>query len=87
MSKFVIEPNKIYDVNDGSYCFFIRVIERWYSDYKVEIACYPDFDDFSDSDLKFGVSIYNKFELSRLFGPFVFDVSPEADEEEEDEEA
>lgn len=87
MSKFVIEPNKIYDVNDGSYNFFIRVIERWYSDYKVEIACYPDLDDFSDFDLKFSVSIYNKFELSRLFGPFVFDDSPEADEEEEDEEA
>lgn len=87
MSKFVIEPNKIYDVNDGSYSFFIRVVERWYSDYKVEIACYPDFDDFSDFDLKFSVSIYNKFELSRLFGPFVFDDSPEVDEEEEDEEA
>lgn len=87
MSKFLIEPNKIFDVNDGSYSFFIRVVERLYSDYKVEIACYPDLDDFSDSDLKFSVSIYNKFELSRLFGPFVFDDSPEVDEEEEDEEA
>ena len=28
MSKFVIEPNKIYDVNFCSYRFFIRVIER-----------------------------------------------------------
>lgn len=42
MSKFVIEPNKIYDF---------------------------------------------KFELSRLFGPFVFNDSPVVDEEEEDEEA
>ena len=50
MSKFVIEPNKIYDVNFCSYRFFMRVIERWYSDYKVEIACYPDFDDFSYFD-------------------------------------
>lgn len=87
MSKFVIEPNKIYDVNDGSYNFFIRVLDRWYSDYKVEIAFYPDLDDFSDSDLKFEPAIYSKFELSRLFGPFVFDDSMEAEEEEEDEEA
>lgn len=87
MSKFVIEPNKIYDVNDGSYVFFIRVLERWYSDYKVEIASYPDSDDFSDSDLNFAPVIYTKFELKRLFGSFVFDDSPEADEEEEDEEA
>lgn len=87
MSKFVIEPNKIYDVSDGSSLFFIRVIERWYSDYKVEIASYPDLDDFSDCDLKFEPAIYNKFELSRLFGPFVFDDSPEVDEVEEDEEA
>ena len=61
MLKFVIEPNKIYPVVDNSGFFFIRVIERWYSDYKVE--------------------------LSRLFGLFVFDYSPEVDEEEEDEEA
>lgn len=88
MSKFVIEPNKIYDVNDGSYSFFIRVVDRWSDlDYKVEIAYYPDFDDFSDSDLKFEPAFYNKFELSRLFGPFVLDDSPEADEVEEDEEA
>lgn len=39
MSKFVIEPNKIYGV-----------IERCYSVYKVEIACYPDFDDFLEAD-------------------------------------
>lgn len=86
MSKFVIEPNKIYVVADSSYVFFIRVLERWYSDYKVEIAPYPDLDDFSDSDLKFAPAIYTKFELKRLFGSFVFD-DPELDEEEEDEEA
>lgn len=86
MSKFVIEPNKIYEVCDGSYFFFIRVIERWYSDYKVEIASYPDSDDFSESDLKFEPAIYNKFELKRLFGSFVYD-DPESDEEDEDEEA
>lgn len=50
MSKVVIEPNKIYDVNFCSDRFFIRVIERWYSDYKVEIACYPDFDDSLEAD-------------------------------------
>lgn len=87
MLKFVIEPNKIYPVVDNSGFFFIRVIERWYSDYKVEIAPYPDSDDFSDSYLKFESAIYTKFELSRLFGSFVFDDSPEVDEEEEDEEA
>lgn len=86
MSKFVVDPNKIYDVNDGSYSFFIRVVERWYSDYKVEISFYPDLDDFSDSDLKFEPAIYSKFELKRLFGPFEFE-DPESDEEEEDEEA
>lgn len=86
MSKFVIEPNKIYDVDDGSYVFFIRVIERWYSDYKVEIASYPDSDDFSDSDLKFEPAIYTKFELKHLFGSFEFE-DPESDEEVEDEEA
>lgn len=86
MSKFVIEPNKIYDVSDGSSLFFIRVIERWYSDYKVEIASYPDLDDFSDCDLKFEPAIYTKFELKHLFGSFVFE-DPESDEEEEDEEA
>lgn len=32
MSKFVIEPNKIYDLNFCSFRFFIRVIERCYSD-------------------------------------------------------
>lgn len=52
MSKFVIEPNKIYDV-----------------------------------DLNFRVFIYNEFDLSCLFGPFVFDDSLEADEVEEYEEA
>lgn len=87
MSKFVIEPNKIYDVKFCSYRFFMRVIERWYSDYKVEIACYPDFDDFSYFDLNFRVFIYNEFDLSCLFGPFVFDDSLKADEEEEYEEA
>ena len=56
MSKFVIEPNKIYDVN---FC----------------------------SDLNFRVFIYNEFDLSCLFGPFVFDDSLEADQEEEYEEA
>lgn len=86
MSNFVIEPNKIYDVSDGSSLFFIRVIERWYSDYKVEIASYPDLDDFSDCDLKFEPAIYTKFELKYLFGSFVFE-DPESDEEEEDEEA
>lgn len=83
MSKLVIEPNKIYLVVDNSGFFFIRVIERWYSDYKVEIAPYPDF---SDSDLKFEPAIYSKFELKRFFGPFEFE-DPESDEEEEDEEA
>ena len=34
MSKFVIEPNKIYDVSDGSSAFFIRVLKRWFSDHK-----------------------------------------------------
>lgn len=87
MLKFVIEPNKIYPVVDNSGFFFICVIERWYSDYKVEIAPYPDSDDFSVSDLKFESAIYTKSGLSRLFGPFVFDDSPEVDEEEEDEEA
>lgn len=86
MSKFVVEPNKIYDVNDGSYSFFIRVVERWYSDYKVEIACYPDLDDFSDYDLIFEPAIYTKFELKHLFGSFEFE-DPESDEVEEDEEA
>lgn len=86
MSKFVIEPNKIYDVSDGSSLFFIRVIERWYSDYKVEIASYPDLDDFSDCDLKFEPAFYTKSELKHLFGSFVF-VDPESDEVEEDEEA
>lgn len=50
MSKFVIEPNKIYDVNFCSVRFFIRVIERCYSDYKFEISCYPDFDDSLEAD-------------------------------------
>lgn len=86
MSKFVIEPNKIYEVSDGSYCFFIRVLERWYSFYKVELASYPVLDDFSDSDLEFEPAIYNKFELMHLFGSFVFD-DPELDEEYENEEA
>lgn len=86
MSKFIIEPNKIYDVADGSNVFFIRVIERWYSGFKVEIAPYPDLDDFSDSDLEFAITVYSKSELKHLFGPFEFD-DPESDEEEEDEEA
>lgn len=85
MAKFVIEPNKIYDVDDGSNVFFIRVLDRWYSDYKVEIAQYPDLVDFSDSDLNFVSAIYNKYELMRCFGPFVFE-SPEAEEEEEENE-
>ena len=85
MSKFVIEPNKIYEVSDGSYCFFIRVLERWYSAYKVELASYPDLDDFSDSDLEFEPAIYNKFELKHLFGSFQFD-DPESDEEDFDDE-
>lgn len=58
MSKFVIEPNKIYDVNFCSY-----------------------------SDLNFRVFIFNEFDLSCLFGPFVFDDSLEADVVEEYEEA
>lgn len=82
MSKFVIEPNEIYDVNFCSVRFFIRVIERCYSDYKVEIASYPDFDDFSFLDLNFRVFNYNEFDLSCLFGPFVFDDSLEAVEVE-----
>lgn len=86
MSKFVIEPGKIYSVESGNECFFIRVLDRWYSDYKVEIAQYPDLEDFSDSDLNFELAIYNKYELMRCFGPFVFDAS-ESEEEEEDEEA
>ena len=85
MSKFVIEPNKIYDVDDGSYVFFIRVLKRWYSDFKVEIAPYPDSDDFSGSDLKFESAIYTKFELKRLFGSFIFD-DPEFDDEDNDDE-
>lgn len=85
MSKFVIEPNKIYDVDDGSNCFIIRVIERWYSGYKVEIAPYPDLDEFSESDLEFGTTIYTKNELKRLFGSFDFD-DPESDEEDIDDE-
>lgn len=86
MSKFLIEPNKIYPVVDNSGFFFIRVIERWYSGYKVEIATYPDLDDFSDSDLEFAITVYSKSELKHLFGSFVFDDS-ESYEEEEDEEA
>lgn len=86
MSIFVIEPCKFYVVSDGSSAFFISVIKRWYSDYIVEIASYPDLDDFSYSDLKFEPFIYTKFELNHLFGSFVFD-DPESDEEEEYEEA
>lgn len=82
---FIIEPDKIYDVSDGSSCFFIRLIKRWYSDYKVEIASYPDSDDFSVSDLKFEPAIYTCFELKRFFGPFIFD-DPEFDEEDNDDE-
>ena len=84
MSKTVIERNKIYLAYDGSSVFFIRVIERWYSDYKVEIAPYPDSDDFSDSDLNFEPAIYNRSEIKNLFGSFVFD--PESDEEDIDDE-
>lgn len=84
MSKFVIDPNKIYPVVDNSGFFFIRVIERWY---KVEIAPYPDSDDFSDSDLKFESAIYTKFELKRLFGSFVFDDLASDGEDYDDEEA
>lgn len=86
MSKVVIEPNKIYDVNFCYYRFFIRVIERCNSDYKVEIARYSDFADFSYTDLNFRAFIYNEFVLSCFFGSFVFDDSLEADEEEEYEE-
>lgn len=84
MSKFVIEPNKIYFAYDGSSVFFIRVIERWFSDYRVEIAPYPDSGDFSDSDLNFEPGIYTRFELMHLFGSFDFD--PESDEEDIDDE-
>ena len=31
MSKFVIEPNNVYDLNFCSFRFFIRVIECCYS--------------------------------------------------------
>lgn len=86
MSKFVIEPNKVYPVIDNSGFFFIRVIQRWFSGYIVELAPPRYSDDFSYSDLKFVPAIYTKFELMRLFGPFVFD-DPESDEEVEDEEA
>lgn len=72
MSKFVIEPNKIYLAFDGSSVFFIRVIEPYYSAYMVEIAPYPDFGDFSYSDLNFVPAIYSKSELKRLFGSFEF---------------
>lgn len=51
-------------------------------DYKVEIACYHDFDDFSYFDLNFRVFIHNEFDLSCLLGPFVCDDSLESDEEE-----
>ena len=84
MSKSVIEPNKIYLAYDGSSVFFIRVIERWYSDYKVEIAAYPDSGDFSVSDLNFEPAIYTRFELKHLFGSFDFDL--ESDEEDIDDE-
>lgn len=87
MSKFVIEPNKIYDAYDGSNVFFIRVLERWYSDYKVELAPYPDSDNFSDSDLKFESAIYTKFELKHLFGSFDFNDSESDVEDIDDEEA
>lgn len=46
-----------------------------------------DFDDFSYFDLNFRVFSYNEFDLSCLFGPFVFDDSLESDEEEEYEKA
>ena len=75
MSKSVIEPNKIYLAYDGSSVFFIRVIERWYSDFKVEIAPYPDSGDFSFSDLNFEPAIYTRL---------VFD--PESEEEDIDDE-
>ena len=87
MSKFVIEPKKIYDVVFWSYRFLIRVIERSYSDYKVEIAPYPDFDDFSYFDLNFRAIIFKKYDLLCLFGPFVFDDSLKAVKEVEHEEA
>lgn len=87
MSKFVIEPNKIYPVVDNSGFFFIRVIKRWYSDYKVEIAPCPDSDDFSDSDLKFEPAFYTRFELKRLFGSFDFNDSESDEEDNDDEEA
>lgn len=86
MSKFVIEPNKIYLVIDNSGLFFIRVVQRWYSDYKVELAPPRYSDDFSVSDLKFFPAIYSKFELKHLFGSFVFK-DLESEEDEEDEEA
>lgn len=87
MSKFVIEPNKIYPVVDNSGFFFIRVIERWYSGYKVEIAPCPDLDDFSDSDLEFAITVYSKSELKHLFGSFHLDDSESDEEDNDDEEA
>lgn len=84
MSKFVIEPNKIYLAYDGSSLFFIRVIELLYSHYNVEIAPYLDSCDFSVSDLNFEPAIYSRSELKHLFGSFVFD--PELDQEDIDHE-
>lgn len=77
MSRSVIKPNKIYLIFDGSSLFFIRVIERWHSDYKVEISPY--------FDLNFEPAIYTQSDLKNLFGSFVFD--SESDEDNDDEEA
>lgn len=82
MSKFVIEPNKAYDLNFCSYRFFIRVLDRVGDFYRVEIATYPEFADFSYFELNYRLFIFNEFYLSCLFGPFVFGDSLEADEEE-----
>lgn len=87
MKKFEIQPNKIYDVSDGSNVFFIRVIERWHSQYKVEIASYPDLDEFSDSDLKFEPAYYTYYEIKHLFGYFIFADYYDVEEDNDYEEA
>lgn len=84
MKKSVIEPNKIYLANDGSSLFFLRVIERCYSDYKVEVAPCPYSGDFSVFDLNFEPAHYLGLELKDFLDSFDFD--PESDEKDIDDE-